>query len=76
MPNSDFKELGKAIKKAARANAAAAKANEALDTLCEDLWGFAPGDRDVDAILDSVYGLAGEANEIPLEEFVKYMNEA
>lgn len=68
--------LKAAIRRAASANAAASEANSTLNELCESIWGFAPADRDVDAILDSVFGLAGTANSIKIDEFIGHMDDA
>lgn len=68
--------LRAAIRRTAAACSEASREQSNLDLLCESIWGFAPGDRDVDGILDSVYGLAGEANPIKIDEFIGHMDDA
>jgi hypothetical protein len=73
---SDNKKLAAMIRKAVKASNAFHLANQALNEYCIDRWGFEPGDRDVDGILDGCMGAAGMASGLSVQEFEQLMEEA
>lgn len=75
MNKRDKEQLAEAIDASVAAHNAVHKAVRALDKLCEKHWDFAPSDRGIDEIIDSVYGGCGYSLGMPVEEFIKYMED-
>lgn len=67
--------LKRLIAASAKANNAAWKAETALNDFCEDVWGYNPGDRDCDAIIDGCMGGCGASSGMSVEEFIEDMND-
>lgn len=70
----DKRKLQRLIDASIKAHNAVHKADRALNKYCEDTWGFAPSDRDLDNILDSVFGMCGHSTGMSAEEFVADMD--
>lgn len=71
-----MKSLQKMIDDCVAANNAAHRATTALNEWCIDKYGFEPGDRDIDAIIDAVLGGSGVSNGMKADEFRRLMEEA
>jgi hypothetical protein len=52
-------KLQRLMNAATKAHNAAHKADRALNAYCDAVWGFAPGDRDLDQIIDHCFGGCG-----------------
>lgn len=73
----DKRKLQRLIDASVKANNACHKAEGALNNFCEETWGFVPGERDLDNIIDAVYGGCGSSGGMKAEGFIKDMdNEA
>lgn len=70
----DKKKLQRLINASTKANNAVLVAEQALNDFCDEEWGFAPADRDVDAVLDGCMGGCGQAHNMPADEFIEAMN--
>lgn len=68
--------LQKMIDKLVYAQNAVHLCTQELDAYCEGRYGFSPSDRDVDGILDSVYGGCGLSSGMSAEDFDKAMKAA
>lgn len=66
-------KLKKLIDNAAKANTVAFEATTKLNNFCEEVWGFAPADHDIDAIIDGVLGGCGSASGMSVEDFIREM---
>ncbi|QGZ14028.1 hypothetical protein PP939_gp207 [Rhizobium phage RL38J1] len=72
----EAKKLILLIKKATRAHNDVHLADRELNNFCEEIWGFAPSDRDVDEIIDSVFGGCSLSRGMSIFEFTAAMNKA
>lgn len=69
----DKKKLQRLINASVKANNACHVAERALNKFCDETWGFAPSDEDLDNILDSVYGGCGGSHGMSAEGFIADM---
>jgi hypothetical protein len=72
----EAKSLIVMIKKSVSAHNAVHLADRELNKFCEEVWGFAPSDRDVNEIIDGVFGGCGLSRGMSIMDFVRIMNEA
>jgi hypothetical protein len=72
--NKKTSQLQKLIDASAEANNRVHKAERALVKFCKAEWGFDPADHDLDSILDNVFGLCGQSDGMPAQEFIDEMN--
>lgn len=70
------KKLQKLIDAAVKANNACHTAERALNKFCDETWGFAPADVDLDNIIDSVYGGCGGSGGMSADGFISDMDGA
>lgn len=73
---TERRKLQRLMDAATKANNAAHIAESALNKYCDDVWGFAPADRDLDEIIDNCFGGAGVSEDMEAERFIEVMNEA
>lgn len=72
---ADKRKLQRLIDACVKANNAVIKAEQSLNEYCDQTWGFAPSDRDMDNILDNVYGGCGGSEGMAAKEFIEEMDE-
>lgn len=66
--------LQRLIDAAVKANNAVHRAEQALNKFCDATWGFAPSDRDLDSIIDDVFGGCGQSIGMDAADFISEMN--
>lgn len=74
MKKVNIEKLQRLINTAAEAHSKAYWATSELNKYCDDVWGFAPSDRDCDGIIDSCLGGCGVSPGMPAGEFIDIMN--
>lgn len=71
-----MKQLQRMINKTTKASNAFQLAQSELNDWCIAHYGFEPAERDVDGIIDSVFGGCGLASNMSAEEFDRLMKDA
>lgn len=70
------RKLQSLINASVRAHDAAFDTATALNLFCEEHFGFAPADGDVDTIIDGCMGGSGRSIGMSADEFIAAMEEA
>lgn len=73
---SEKKKLQRLIDASVKAHNEQYDRQRSLNKYAEELWGFAPSDRDLDNIIDGCLGGCGRSSGFDVEEFIADMNGA